>query len=166
MRTKHLIPVILLLCGLMLLSACAPAAPTEEPQQQPAVETPDPDLAPDESQGGSIPYPYPAPQEPQEAIDPYPAPNEVQEAYPGPQEILPVWDPYPSVEIVDDASERDFSEALGPDEFEVLPGDEALISDLVYIEISQINIKDGDPAPVDFIRQPAHTLRPTAGGAF
>ena len=136
MKIKNLLLLTLLLSGVMILSACAPEASPEEM------------LEPTEQEG--VPYPEPTLENKQPL-----QPSDPQEAYPAPQELISDGstsvDPYPGVEVVGSSSDRDLSGAITVDEFRVLSTDKDLVKGPVFIEHSEIIMKESYPVQVELV---------------
>ena len=153
MAPKTLFLLVLLTSALILLAACAPEATTapegeQEKLLQPAA-TGDSYPAPNDYeavQSGDSNEPYPRPQ----ANNPYPEPQ--------------VYNPYPSIEVVGPASNLDLSDAIMPAEFAVVSSDQDLQVAAVFVEHSEIILKETDPVQVELVivgnlPSPCHQLR-------
>jgi hypothetical protein len=137
MKTKRFLLLTLLLSVLMILSACAPEAAPEEPQES---------AAPEEI---PYPYPYPVPEQsvrPSGPIEPYPASQEIIA-----NDAAMSRDPYPGVEVVGNTSSIDLSEAITPAEFAVSSSDKDLQVGPVFIERSEIVMKESYPVQVELV---------------
>jgi hypothetical protein len=142
-NTKKLLLLTLLISGVMVLVACAPATtPETAPEDPPQPEPTEP-----------VAYPYP---------DPGTEQADQPEAYPAPDEAAgdKAADPYPGVE--DDI--RTDSEELVLTDFTILPSDKALQPGPVYIEEASIVMKESYPVQVELVLTgnlptPCHKLR-------
>jgi len=159
MKTGRLLFLMLLISGLLLLTGCAPESTPEE-LQEPVLQ--------------EQPISYPAPEE-QEAFQPgdldesYPGPQsgDLDEPYPGPQSGIIAYNPYPSIEVVGSASNLDLSEAITTAEFAVVSSDKNLQTGTIFIEHSEIVLKESDPVQVELVLvghlpSPCHQLRVVA----
>ena len=140
MKTNRLLLLMLLISVLLLLASCAPEATPEKLQE--------PDMQEE-------PNSYPAPEE-KEAVQL----GDLDEPYPGPQ----AYNPYPSIEVVGTASNLDLSEAIKPTEFAVVSSDKNLQAGTVFLEHSEIILKESDPVQVELVivgqlPSPCHQLR-------
>lgn len=141
MKTRFFLLLTLFLSGLMLLSACT-AAPTEAPPEEPQ----------------ETPYPYPAPEVIYEQPNPYPDSQEAivevdgNDPYPGIEvDGTTSNDPYPGVDIEDNASDLGMAEALTAADFAVLPDDGELKTGPVFIDHSEIIMKESFPVQVELV---------------
>ena len=147
MKLNKMLLVVLLISGLILLSACLPEATTT-----PAVEQEEP------VQSGAAEDSYPAPEgneEVQFADSDHP--------YPGPQTIM-IDHPYPSIEVAGTTSNLDLSDAIMPAEFAVVSSDQDLQTATAFVEYSEIILKESDPVQVELVvvgklPSPCHQLR-------
>lgn len=157
-----LLLLLLLISGLFLLSSCLPETTTTPigEQEQPV-------------QSSTLEESYPAPEENEDVLfadpdQPYPGPQTiiVDQPYPEPQSII-VDHPYPPIEVVGTASNLDLSDAIMPAEFAVVSSDQDLQTSSVFVEYSELILKDSDPVQVDLVivgelPSPCHQLRVVA----
>ena len=153
MNPTKLILLVLLTSALILLAACAPEATTapegeQENQVQPGAAG-DSYPAPDDDkavQSGDLDEPYPRPQ--------------VNNPYPEPQ----VYNPYPPIEVVGSTSSLNLSDAITADEFSVMPDDKDLQVAAVFVDHSEIILKESGPVQAELVivgnlPSPCHQLR-------
>jgi hypothetical protein len=151
MKIKKLLVMVLLISGLILLAACAPESTTAPEEEQEKLV-----------QSDAVEDSYPAPEE-NEVVQS----GDSDEPYPGPQAGIVDYNPYPSVEVIGSASSLDLSEAIMAAEFAVEPGDKNLQAASVFIEHSEIVLKESDPVQVELVLvghlpSPCHQLRVVA----
>jgi hypothetical protein len=142
MKTKKLLLLALLLSGMMILAACAPATTPEEPQEPPAPEPTEP-----------VAYPYPDSNQVPQPDNPeaYPAPGDAGES---------ILEPYPDVDDVGVGE----TETLTVADFSVMSSDKALQNGPVFIEETGIVMKESYPVQVALmisgnLPTPCHQLR-------
>lgn len=146
MRSRYIFPLLVILVGVLLLSACASEAETPA-VDQPAepenpVEVPDQDA-----------YPYPEPV----------AQPEPDDAYPPPADII-VMEPYPDGEEGESAV---VTNVFLASEFTPLPADKDLQRGNVFVESTEIVMLESSPVQVELrlkgnLPTPCHSLRVVA----
>ena len=147
MKLNKVLLFALLISGLILLSACLPEATTVPENEQ---------LSPTQSSVEEDAYPAPDANEDVQFAD-------SDHPYPGPQAIM-IDHPYPSIEVVGNTSNLDLSDALMPAEFAVVSSDQDLQTATVYVEYSELIMKESDPVQVELVivgklPSPCHQLR-------
>ena len=145
-----LLLLLLLISSLILLSACLPETTTTPvgEQEQPV-------------QSSALEDSYPAPEENEDVLFADP-----DQPYPEPQTII-VDHPYPPIEVVGTASNLDLSDAIMLAEFAAVSSDQDLQTSSVFVEYSELILKDSDPVQVDLVivgelPSPCHQLRVVA----
>jgi hypothetical protein len=125
MRSRFLFPLLLVLVGVMFFAACSPG-PESQPAEQPS--------APEPVEGGET---YPAPDVAQPVPD---------DAYPAPPDVADV-DPYPGVGLSEDGETTVFLAS----EIVPLPGDKGLNKGTVFVEMTEVVLKESFPVQVGLI---------------
>lgn len=145
MKSNKLLLLTLLISGILVLAACAPATSPEEPQEP---STPEP------MEPVAYPYPYPGSNQ---VVQPNPP-----ESYPAPGDVANdnTVEPYPGV----DNGNAGESKMLTLPDFAVLPSDRSLHSGPVFIDDAAVVMKESYPVQVELLLignlpTPCHQLR-------